>query len=89
MTEAGLKGLLMSTKCKTWLYAEDDFSGPLIEAGSEMQICALPSLEWMLCDEGHKWYGYDKTFEQAAWDKIFIVHTSGTTGKQRPIVDEI
>lgn len=64
-----------------WLYAEDDANGPLVQGNSTMGVRALPSLEWMLDSMGTKRYPYDKTFEQAAWDEIIIIHTSGTTGK--------
>lgn len=74
-------GLFATTKCKTWIYAEDDQRVPLVEADSGLRICALPSFEWILQDEKHKRYPHEKAFEQAAWDEIVIIHTSGTTGK--------
>jgi acyl-coenzyme A synthetase/AMP-(fatty) acid ligase len=86
VTADGLDGLLASTDCKVWVYAEDDSRGPLIRESTQMRTCALPSLEWILSDSEHKVYPYNKTYEQAAHDEIFIVHTSGTTGVPRPII---
>jgi acyl-CoA synthetase (AMP-forming)/AMP-acid ligase II len=31
-------------------------------------------------------YPYDKTFEEAEWDPLLILHTSGSTGMPKPIV---
>jgi acyl-coenzyme A synthetase/AMP-(fatty) acid ligase len=35
----------------------------------------------MLDGEGQERYTYEKSFEEAKWDEIVIIHTSGTTGK--------
>lgn len=81
MSRDGLNGLLKTTDCKAWIYAEDDERGSLIEPGSGMPVCALPTLHWMLDSESQLHYPYNKTFDEAAWDDILIIHTSGTTGK--------
>jgi hypothetical protein len=81
VTNEGLKGLLDSTNCKVWLYAADDAGGPLVGPGSGLKICALPSLTWMLDSEEQPRYPYDKIFDEAKWDEMLIIHTSGTTGK--------
>jgi acyl-coenzyme A synthetase/AMP-(fatty) acid ligase len=82
VTKEGLNGLIDSTNCKVWLYAKDDARGPLVGPDSGLKIYALPSLEWMLDNEEQKQYQYEKTFEQAKWDEVVIIHTSGTTGKR-------
>lgn len=81
MTNEGLAGLIAATSCKVWLYPEDGPTGPLVGLESGLKLCALPSLEWMLYNEEQERYPYDKTFEEAKWDEIVIIHTSGTTGK--------
>jgi hypothetical protein len=81
VTNEGLAGLIAVTNCKVWLSAEDDTAGPLVGPESGLKLCSLPSLEWMLDNEGQERYPYEKTFEEAKWDEIVIIHTSGTTGK--------
>ena len=81
MTNEGLTGLVALTNCKVWLYAKDDPAGPLVKPESRLKLCAVPSLEWMLDNEGQERYPYKTTFEEAKWDEIVIIHTSGTTGK--------
>ncbi|RYN36009.1 hypothetical protein AA0115_g1432 [Alternaria tenuissima] len=81
VTNEGLAGLVALTNCKVWLYATDDPAGPLVKPESSLKLCAVPSLEWMLDNEGQERYPYKTTFEEAKWDEIVIIHTSGTTGK--------
>jgi acyl-CoA synthetase (AMP-forming)/AMP-acid ligase II len=81
VTDEGLDGLVTSTYCKAWIYAEDDAREPSIRAAPHLQLCAFPSLEWCLECSQHKRYPYNRTFEDAAFDEIVIIHTSGTTGK--------
>lgn len=81
MTNEGLAGLVALTNCKVWLYAKDDPAGPLVKSESSLKLCAVPSLDWMLDNEGQERYPYETTFEEAKWDEIVIIHTSGTTGK--------
>ncbi|KAA8615624.1 Acs Acyl-coenzyme A synthetase AMP- fatty acid ligase [Pyrenophora tritici-repentis] len=85
ITEEGLDGLVESTNCRVWLYAEDDAGGSLVKSKPGLDIHALPTLHWMLDNEGQKRYPYEKTYEEAEWDEIIIIHTSGTTGVPRPI----
>jgi len=84
ITKEGLDDLVESTNCKVWLYAEDDAGGPLVKPKSGLETLALPTLQWMLDDEGQKRYPYEKTYEETKWDETVIVHTSGTTGKYFP-----
>lgn len=73
--------MIKLSSCKVWLYAEDDAEGPLVKSDSGLKMCALPTLQWMLDNEGQKRYPYEKTYEEAEWDETIIIHTSGTTGK--------
>lgn len=81
VTKEGLNSLIKATDCKAWLYADDDSSGPLVEPRSDLKMCGLPSLQWMLDSEQQERYPYDKTYEEAKWDEVIIIHTSGTTGQ--------
>lgn len=49
------------------------------ESGLEIRV--LPLLEWILDSHEQERYPYTKTFEQAAWEEIVVIHTSGTTGE--------
>lgn len=80
MTKHGLNNLLEKTECKTWLHAEDEKREGLLGSDLDLPKFGLPSLEWMLDSEEQETYPFNKTFEQAAYDDIVIIHTSGTTG---------
>lgn len=82
MTGEGLEALVAATACKSWIYAEDDEVGPLVKPRPDLQILALPSLDWCLDVGKQERYAYEKSFEEAAYDKIVIIHTSGTTGNR-------
>lgn len=45
----------------------------------------LPCLTWCLDSQGYPRYPYDKTFDEAKWDEVDIIHTSGTTGIPKAI----
>jgi hypothetical protein len=78
----GLASLITLTNCKVWFYADDDAAAePLVGLESGLRTCALPSLEWMLDNAGQERYVYNKTYEEAKYDEVVIVHTSGTTGE--------
>jgi acyl-CoA synthetase (AMP-forming)/AMP-acid ligase II len=81
VTKDGLKSLIEQTKCMTWIYAGDDARKLANEVGVGLQLCEMPALEWCLDSEGGKGYEYTKRFEEAKWDVILVIHTSGTTGK--------
>jgi acyl-coenzyme A synthetase/AMP-(fatty) acid ligase len=83
VTKDGLRSLTTATACKTWIYAEDDAGGPLLGPADGLQTLALPSLGWILNsdEQGQKRYPYDKTFADAAFEVICVIHTSGTTGE--------
>ncbi|KAL2151784.1 hypothetical protein VTH82DRAFT_6882 [Thermothelomyces myriococcoides] len=48
-------------------------------------IMAFPAAAWFP-DEHIEPYPYNKTFEQAEWDPLLILHTSGSTGFPKPVV---
>ncbi|KAK3492004.1 uncharacterized protein B0T23DRAFT_404154 [Neurospora hispaniola] len=47
-------------------------------------ILALPADEWFPADQED--FPYNKTFEEAEWDPLMVLHTSGSTGFPKPIV---
>jgi hypothetical protein len=81
VTKDGFKSLIEQTKCTAWVYAGDEARGLAKEIGVGLQLCEMPALEWCLDSEGGKEYEYTKSFEEAKWDVVLIIHTSGTTGK--------
>lgn len=81
VTKDGLQSLIEATRCTAWVYAGDEAASLAKEVGAGLKLCTLPSLEWCLDSKGHKDYPYNKTFEEAKFDVILIIHTSGTTGK--------
>lgn len=85
VTDDGLKSLLKTTNAKVWIYAEDDPKGPPASIPGNIDRLAFPSVEWCLEAGGHKRYPYEKTWEEAKWDEILVIHTSGTTGLPKPI----
>ncbi|KAJ4350267.1 uncharacterized protein N0V89_008888 [Didymosphaeria variabile] len=85
VTDDGLKTLLKATKAKIWISAEDDPTDPPTSISTSLKQIALPSVEWCLDALSHKHYPYEKTWVEAKWDEILIIHTSGTTGLPKPI----
>ncbi|KAJ4305167.1 hypothetical protein N0V90_000698 [Kalmusia sp. IMI 367209] len=85
VTDEGLNKLLEATKCRVWLHAEDDPKAQPTSLPSNLKRIQLPSVEWFLDAPSHKRYLYEKTWEEAKWDEILIIHTSGTTGLPKPI----
>jgi acyl-coenzyme A synthetase/AMP-(fatty) acid ligase len=63
----------------------DDVGGCPLDADSQLQQLALPSLDCILSGDAQDRYPYNKTFEEAAHDVIVIIHTSDTTGEPKPI----
>ncbi|KAF1968822.1 acetyl-CoA synthetase-like protein [Bimuria novae-zelandiae CBS 107.79] len=84
-TDEGLNALLEATKCSIWISAEDDAKGQPAALPSSMKQIALPSVEWCLDAAEHKHYPYEKTWDEAKWDEVLIIHSSGTTGMPKPI----
>lgn len=87
LAKDGLGKLLETTGCKAWLYSEDQDK---VQAELELdktgvKLQQFPSLEWCLDVEGIPHYPYTKTYEEAKYDDICIIHTSGTTGPPKPI----
>jgi acyl-coenzyme A synthetase/AMP-(fatty) acid ligase len=85
VTDDGLNTLLNATKTRVWISAEDDLKGPPASLPPSLKKIALPSVEWCLDASGYEHYPYEKTWDEAKWDEILIIHTSGTTGLPKPI----
>lgn len=46
----------------------------------QMEKLQIPTLENLLDGRNTPQYAYDKTFDQAKNDPVFVLHTSGSTG---------
>ncbi|KAI0384450.1 putative NRPS-like enzyme [Hypomontagnella monticulosa] len=57
---------------------------PILEAVKPRKL-TLPGVNELL-GEPYPHFPFDKTFEQARWDPLFIVHTSGSTGLPKPLI---
>lgn len=78
--------LFETTNCQYLLHAKE-FTGliaPWLEQYS-IKILAVESLEEMTKDEEVAPFPYDKSYQEAALDPCFILHTSGSTGTPKPI----
>ncbi|KAL0261671.1 Histone transcription regulator 3 [Diplodia seriata] len=82
------KSILEATKCQRIFYAP-----PMGQVAKTLQSAAesrkteiiqIASLDECLAAESNP-YPYEKTFEEAKWDPIVVLHTSGTTGLPKPI----
>ncbi|KAK0648487.1 hypothetical protein B0T16DRAFT_388706 [Cercophora newfieldiana] len=52
----------------------------------DMQAIMTRDIEMWFPDEHIDPYPYNKTFEEAQWDPLLVLHTSGSTGLPKPIV---
>jgi acyl-coenzyme A synthetase/AMP-(fatty) acid ligase len=46
-----------------------------------INVIRIPSLDELLCSQDVLPYPYNKTFEEARHEPLFVLHTSGSTGK--------
>ncbi|OKL56143.1 hypothetical protein UA08_08748 [Talaromyces atroroseus] len=85
-TIGGHLELLNQTDCTKFLYSSGPNVDELIDAKPDLIAFKIPELEELLAEKDAPRYPYDKSFEEAQFDPFMIIHTSGTTGKPRPIV---
>ena len=78
--------LLEQTKCSHLLYAPEveGLVKPLIDHQPNLQLHEIQPLE-MLVQPDTPHYPYEKSYEEAKWDPILILHSLGSTGAPRPI----
>ncbi|CAG7563223.1 unnamed protein product [Fusarium equiseti] len=85
-TPAVQLSLFEDTKCNV-LYCTESYEGvmkPCLEQ-RKMQICIIDSVEHFLSVSSPP-FPYDKSIDQARWDALVVLHTSGSTGIPKPIV---
>ncbi|KAI0172477.1 putative NRPS-like enzyme [Hypoxylon sp. FL1284] len=83
---AAHRGLFSSLKCRTLITT--DPTPPtvptIIEAVTPRKL-TTPSVESLL-GERYSHFAFDKSLEQARWDPLIIIHTSGSTGLPKPLI---
>ena len=79
--------LFEETQCRV-LLAPTAPRSPVVQAISEgytLEILDSPSLQELL-ENSYPFYHYHKSFAEARKEPFFVVHTSGTTGRPKPVV---
>ncbi|RBR26474.1 uncharacterized protein FIESC28_00768 [Fusarium coffeatum] len=85
-TPAVQLSLFEDTNCNV-LYCTESYEGvmkPCLEQ-RKMQVCIIESIEHFL-NVSSSPFPYDKSIDQARWDPLVVLHTSGSTGIPKPIV---
>ncbi|RSM09681.1 hypothetical protein CEP52_003989 [Fusarium oligoseptatum] len=80
--------LLEETDCKTFLVPPKfplPIIGQLVEA-RRMEVLEMPALQHWLEDGPVELYPYTKTFEEARSEPFVVLHTSGSTGMPKPLM---
>ncbi|KAF2016134.1 acetyl-CoA synthetase-like protein [Aaosphaeria arxii CBS 175.79] len=85
VTSEGLDSLVRSAECSIWLHAEGSKYRAGLGENTGLRFLNVPTIAWMLDSEEYKPYPYLKTFEEARFDQVLVIHTSGTTGFPKPI----
>ncbi|KAH8895924.1 L-aminoadipate-semialdehyde dehydrogenase [Thozetella sp. PMI_491] len=86
---AGQIGLMQTTKCTTIVLPTQrhESVSSILEAGAGwLKVLDIPELEDLLLVDPVEPYPYNKTWEQARSEVLFVTHTSGTTGVPKPVV---
>ncbi|AEO60450.1 hypothetical protein MYCTH_2309658 [Thermothelomyces thermophilus ATCC 42464] len=86
-SQEGQLNLFELTNCRTiWFDAMyKDAVQSWVQERDMHAIMTFPVAAWFP-DEDVEPYPYDKTFEQAEWDPLMVLHTSGSTGFPKPVV---
>ena len=86
--------LFEATKCNTFLLPPG-FPLPVIEqtlSTRHMSVLEIPSLSYWVdepWDEDERPYPYMKSFDEAKYDPFAVLHTSGSTGVPKPVVQTL
>ncbi|KAK5653701.1 hypothetical protein OQA88_8732 [Cercophora sp. LCS_1] len=86
-SQEGQLNLFELTDCRT-LWFDESFKETVQNWLHERDMCAvmtLPADKWFP-NEKIEPFPYNKTFEQAEWDPLMVLHTSGSTGFPKPVV---
>lgn len=86
-SKEGQLNLFKATNCNVIAFvgSSKDIVDPLLQE-REMQAIEVSPLEAWFPEREVPHFPYTKTFEQAEWDPLAVLHTSGSTGLPKPIV---
>ena len=78
--------VLDSTKCTTLLHSRSVNVEGILKERENLKSVEVPELDWLLDPEPVPPYPFEKTFEQAENEPLYVQHSSGSTGPPKPIV---
>ena len=78
--------VLDATKCTTLLHAHSVSVQNILDERGTFKAVEVPELAWLLDPSPVEDYSYTKTFQQAEWEPLLILHSSGSTGPPKPII---
>ena len=78
--------VLDATKCSTLLHAHSTSVQSILDERGSFKAVEVPELAWLLDPTPVEDYPYKRTFQQAEWEPLLILHSSGSTGPPKPIV---
>ncbi|KAI2464413.1 putative NRPS-like enzyme [Annulohypoxylon bovei var. microspora] len=83
---AAHRSLFDVLKCRTLVTTDPTPPSvlPILEAVKPRQLIT-PSVEELI-EKSYPHFLFDKTFDQARWDPLFIIHSSGSTGLPKPMI---
>ncbi|KAL2009196.1 hypothetical protein VTN00DRAFT_7390 [Thermoascus crustaceus] len=87
VTVEGTLSLLDQTQCNLLITADEQIekAKELVAVRPELEIITIPSLEHFMDNESTPHYPYTKTWDETKDEIAYIIHTSGTTGRPKPI----
>ncbi|KAK8075592.1 thioester reductase domain-containing protein [Apiospora hydei] len=80
--------LFDKTGCKYIAFPESHKSvcQPLLDVRQDMKAIPVMPLDAYMDETAVSHYPFDRTFEEAEWDPMVVLHTSGSTGLPKPII---
>lgn len=87
-TVEGQLNLFEKTNCNL-IWFDSSFQGvvqPWLEGRKGMRAIMISSFDEWFSEDDAPPFPYNKTFEEAEWDPLLVMHTSGSTGLPKPIV---
>ncbi|KAI1460021.1 putative NRPS-like enzyme [Annulohypoxylon moriforme] len=83
---AAHRGLFEALNCRTLVTTDPTPPSvfPILEAVKPRKLIT-PSVEELL-EKPYPHFPLDKAFDQARWEPLFIIHTSGSTGLPKPMI---
>ncbi|KAL1871078.1 putative NRPS-like protein biosynthetic cluster [Diaporthe australafricana] len=86
LTQAAHKSLFEALECETLVTTDPTppAAQAILEAVKPRRLI-IPDIDELL-EQTHLLFPYDKSFEEARWDPLVVIHTSGSTGLPKPLI---